>query len=90
MDDQEIRKIAAKQLKKQADFRQYLWVWAGVSLLLTAIWFLTTPGEYFWPVWAMLGMGIGALFAGIDAYSRNPKVITEEQIDAEVNRLKNK
>lgn len=88
MNDEELRVIAKKRLKKQADFKQYLWVWAGVSILLTAIWFLTSPGEYFWPIWAMFGMGVGALFSGIDAYGKNPKVITDNDIDAEVAKMK--
>jgi hypothetical protein len=33
-------------------------------------------------------MGIGAFFTGIDAYSKNPKMITDKDIDAEVDRLK--
>jgi hypothetical protein len=28
-----------------------------VMLLLVAIWFFTTPGGYFWPIWPMLGWG---------------------------------
>ena len=90
MNDQEIRAIAKKQLNKQRDFKQYLWIWAGVSLLLTSIWFLVSPEEYFWPVWAILGMGIGAFFTGIDAYSKGSRAITEAQIDAEVKRLTGK
>jgi len=27
--------------------------------LLVAIWLLTSPGHYFWPIWPMLGWGIG-------------------------------
>ena len=41
--------------------------YAAVMTLLLAIWLLTTPGGYFWPVWPMLGWGIGlakhAIFA---------------------------
>ena len=41
--------------------------YAAVMTLLLAIWLLTTPGGYFWPIWPMLGWGIGlakhALFA---------------------------
>jgi 2TM domain len=88
MNDEELREFARKRLKKQADFKQYLWVWLGVSILLTVIWFLSTPGGYFWPIWAIFGMGIGAFFTGIDAYSKNPKMITDKDVDAEVNRLK--
>lgn len=88
MDEQELRDVARKQLKKRAGFKQYLWVWLAVSVLLTGVWFLTTPGQYFWPIWAIFGMGIGALFSGIDAYSKNPKVISDQDIDKEVQRLK--
>ena len=89
MNDEELRTFAAKRLKKQAEFRNYLWVWVGVSVLCTAIWFLTSPGAYFWPVWVIFGMGIGALFSGIDAYrTTDPKAISDEAIDREVKRLK--
>jgi hypothetical protein len=88
MDDNEIREIAKKQLKKQADFKGYLWIWLAVSVMLTAIWALTSFGTYYWPVWAIFGMGIGALFTGIDAYAKNPKIMSDEAIDAEVRRLK--
>ena len=88
MDENEIREIAKKQLKKQADFKGYLWIWLAVSLMLTAIWALTSFGTYYWPIWAIFGMGIGALFSGIDAYGKNPRIISEAAIEAEVHRLK--
>ncbi|GAB2823346.1 hypothetical protein GCM10027022_12470 [Alpinimonas psychrophila] len=88
MDENEIREIAKKQLKKQADFKGYLWIWLAVSVMLTAIWALTSFGTYYWPIWAIFGMGIGALFSGIDAYGKNPRIISEAAIDAEVHRLK--
>lgn len=88
MDENEIREIAKKQLKKQADFKGYLWIWLAVSAMLTVIWALTSFGTYYWPIWAIFGMGVGALFTGIDAYARNPKIMSEAAIDAEVHRLK--
>ena len=89
MNDEELREFARKRLKKQADYRNYLWVWLGVSLLCSGIWFFTSPGEYFWPVWVIFGMGMGALFGGIDAYrTTNPNAIPEDAIAREVNRLK--
>ena len=33
MNETEMREFAKKRLKKQADFKQYLWIWAGVSVL---------------------------------------------------------
>lgn len=83
-----LREAAKKSLKKKADFRQYLWVWLFVSVLLTVIWWFSTPNGYFWPAFAIGGMGIGAFFAALDAYSKSfNKVITESEIEAEVKRL---
>lgn len=31
--------------------------WLGLVALLVAVWALTTPGGYFWPVWPALGTG---------------------------------
>ncbi|MDH6532675.1 hypothetical protein M2119_000912 [Aurantimicrobium minutum] len=90
MNDEELRVIAKKRLKKQADFKRYLWTWLGVSALTSAIWLITSPGEYFWPIWVIFGMGVGALFSGIEAYGKTPTVITESDVDAEVERLKKK
>jgi hypothetical protein len=87
--DEELRAYAARRLKKQAAFKNYLWTWLGVSALTSAIWFFTSPGQYFWPGWVIFGMGVGALFSGIDAY-RTSDPLTTEAIDAEVERLKGK
>lgn len=90
MSDQQLRDIVKKRLKKQAEFKRYLWTWLGVSVLCCAIWFITSPTEYFWPFWVIFGMGIGALFSGIEAYGKAPTVITESDIDAEVEKFKGK
>lgn len=86
-----LRNYAIKSLKKKADFKQYLWVYLAVSLLVSAIWFFTTPEDYFWPIWLIFGMGIGALFGGLDAYGKlSSKPITDADIAAELERLKRK
>jgi fatty acid desaturase len=84
----ELRAYAKKQLKKQQEFRVYLWVFAAVVALTTTVWFLTSPGDYFWPIWVIFGMGIGAVFSGLDAFGKmGNKPITDADIDAEVERL---
>ena len=88
-DSPEYRNLIRKRLKKQQQFNRYLGIWAGVSLLLLTIWFFTMPGGYFWPMWPILGMGIGAFFQWRAAYGPlAPKEITEADIDAEIQRLK--
>ncbi len=88
-DQDKLREFARKQLKKKQEFKQYLWTYAGVSALVSGIWLVTTPEGYFWPIWVIFGMGVGAIFAGLDAYGRlGSKPITEADVDAEVERLK--
>jgi len=87
----ELRNFAEKQLKKKQDFRTYMWVFAAVVALTSGVWFITSPSAPYWPVWVILGMGIAAIFVGVDAYGRlGGKPITDEQIDAEVERLRRK
>lgn len=90
--EDELRKLAKKRLKAQQDFKQFLGIWLGVSLLLVAIWGFTsfTAGYplYFWPAWPIGGMGVAAFFIGLDAYGPGQRGITEADIDAEVIRLR--
>lgn len=88
-DSSEYREFIRKRLKKQQEFNNYLGVWSGVSILLLLIWFFTNPDGYFWPMWPILGMGIGAFFQWREAYGPIvKKEITEADIDAEIQRLK--
>jgi len=45
--------------------------WLALVLLLVAIWALTTPGGYFWPVWPALGTAT-CLLGQIAAARRTP------------------
>ena len=90
-EDQALREYAAKRIKNQQEFKQFLFVWAFVSVLLTVIWFWASPESFFWPMFAIGGMGIGAYFQWMEAYGPGlKKVITEADIDAELERLKRK
>ncbi|MET0885454.1 MAG: 2TM domain-containing protein [Mycetocola sp.] len=87
MDNEELRIVARKRLKAKSDFRQFLWVWLGVSVLLVVIWAVTNPGGYFWPAWPIGGMGVAAFFIGLDAYGPARGIITDDQVDAEIRRM---
>jgi len=43
----DMRNFARQQLKKKQGFKNYLVVYAGVTGLVTAVWFLSSPGSYF-------------------------------------------
>jgi len=88
----DLRKLAKKRLKAKQDFKQYLGIWVGVSLLLVAIWAFTSFSYgsplYFWPAWPIGGMGVAAFFMALDAYGPGQRGITESDIDAEVERIR--
>ena len=88
MENDELRAIATKRLKAKSDFYHYLLVWLGVSILLTAIWALTTFGGYFWPGWAIGGMGIAAFFQAINVFGPTRGVLSDSAVEAEMNKLR--
>ncbi|MDH3471469.1 MAG: 2TM domain-containing protein [Acidimicrobiia bacterium] len=81
MDDR--RREAVERLKQKRDFRTHLSVYVVVNALLVAIWALSGAG-YFWPVWTLLGWGVGIVFHWWDTYMQKP--ITEQQIEREMGR----
>lgn len=67
--EEQLWKIA----EKRAKFKRHAVSYFAVNAMFTAIWFVTSMQSgtlhYFWPIWCMLGWGIGLFFSFIDAYS---------------------
>jgi hypothetical protein len=68
-----------EKAKKRAGFKQHLLVYIVVNLFLIATWFFSSSGRYFWPIWTLLGWGIGLAFNYLDAYSNNKFFSAEEE-----------
>lgn len=83
MDDQERREAAVKRVKAKRDFRNHLAVYVVVNSLLVVIWALSGAG-YFWPIWAIVGWGIGLAFNAWNVYFEKP--ISEEEIRREMDK----
>jgi Domain of unknown function (DUF1707) len=43
-------------------FNAYLRLWIVLAVMFNVIWLLTTPGDYYWPIWPMFGTSIPLLF----------------------------
>jgi len=84
----ELRERAVKRLKKRRDFHAHLLVYVLVNAFLVLIWAVTTPGGFFWPVFPLVGWGIGVVMNGWDVYVAED--FDEEQIDREVERLEHR
>ena len=73
------------QLRKKRDLQAHLIAYGTVNLLLIGIWFATMPGGFFWPMFPLLGWGIGLIFHIWDVYS--PEAFSEDRIQREMRRV---
>ena len=80
------RKAALERLRAQRAFWQYFAVWVIIGLLMTVLWLLTSRG-YFWPIWVIVGMGIGLVFMGLNAYGPRNGPPTEDRIQQEMDKM---
>ena len=83
--DEVLRTRAVRRLKKQADFRVHLLTYVSVNAFVVAIWAITGT-KFFWPLFILVGWGIGVVAAAWDAYS--PDVPSERAIEREMRRLR--
>lgn len=84
----DLRTQAINRLKAKNHFWQILSGWIVLSVFFTVIWLVSGGvGTYFWPVWPILGVGIGVVVAAISAFGGGRRGMSEEQIQAEMNRL---
>jgi hypothetical protein len=84
IDEKERRDQAIARLKKKSDFRANLLAYVMVNAFLVAIWAITGAG-FFWPIFPILGWGIGVVFHARDAYWG--EIFSEDQIRREIERM---
>ena len=83
-EDDRLREQAVERLKEKREFGAHLLAYIMVNGLLVAIWAMTGTG-FFWPVFPLMGWGIGLAFHAWDAFGRPP---TEDRIRREMERLR--
>ena len=79
----EQRQWAIRRIRAKRVFWIHLAVYLAVNALLIVIWAMTS-GAYFWPVWPMLGWGIGVVAHAVSVYV-GPREISQAQIDRELH-----
>ena len=79
-----LRQRAVRRLKKRRDFYTHLLVFTLVNGFVVAIWAVTGQG-FFWPIFPMVGWGIGLVMNGWDAF--RDEDFDEEQIQREIRRI---
>lgn len=81
-----LRQRAIKRLKKRQDFRGHLLIYALVNSFFVIIWAVTGLHGFFWPVFPMVGWGIGVVMNAWDVYRDDE--LDEARIREEIDRLK--
>jgi predicted membrane channel-forming protein YqfA (hemolysin III family) len=82
----DIREQARKRLEQKRDFKTHVFIYVLVNAALVAIWAIATPDALFWPIFVILGWGIGVLGNAWDVYVRKP--VTDAEIEREAQRLR--
>lgn len=84
----DLRAQAISSLKAKNHFWQILGGWVVLSALFTVIWLVTGGADsYFWPVWPILGVGIGVVAAAFSAFGPASRGMSEARIRSEMDRL---
>jgi hypothetical protein len=84
IESDDVRGMARARLVKRREFTAHLAAYVLGNAFLVAIWAFTGAG-FFWPVFPILGWGIGVFFHGWDTFSTP---LSEDRIDQEVERLR--
>ena len=85
MHDGALRERAIGRLRKRHEFYGHLLVYALVNGFLVLIWAMTNPDGFFWPVFPMVGWGIGLVMHAWDTFCHD--TFDEAAIGREVRRL---
>lgn len=77
------REAAVRRVKARRDFSGHVAAYFIVNAMLVGIWLSSGVG-YFWPIWPMLGWGVGLAFNAWAVYFQKP--ISEDDIRREMER----
>ncbi len=84
--DDVLRERALKSLKAKQDFKVHLASYLVVNGFLVVLWAVTGRG-YFWPIWPILGWGVGLMFHALSLRWADAEP-TQAQINAEAARIR--
>jgi hypothetical protein len=72
--------------RKRANFRRSFFVYVVINAFLWGIWWFTIGRNsgfrgYPWPIWVMLGWGIGIAFQYFDAYQGSKQDLQQQEYE---------
>jgi hypothetical protein len=89
-DDVELRRLAIRRADMKLAFRSHLMSYVIVNAGLVVIYFMTSDlGDYFWPIWPMLGWGFGLAAHAFTVYM-DGEGMRDRLIEQELEKLRRK
>ena len=83
--DQSLRDRALERIEKKREFHAHLLAYVLVNAMFVGIWAVTGAG-FFWPIFPLLGWGIGIGFHAWDTYRLGEP--SERLIQREIEHLR--
>ena len=57
--NEKLFKLAKRRVFLKKTVKWHMFIYLIVNVFLCAIYYFTTPGGYFWPLWSIIGWGLG-------------------------------
>lgn len=84
-DPDPVRRNAIRRLQQKRGVQAHVLVYVIANVIQIAVWWTYTPDQHFWPIWSILGWGIGLFFHIWAVYSGSK--LDEAHISREVDRI---
>lgn len=82
MNEQQKDEALWKMAKTRVAFRWSFATYFIVNAMLVVIWFFTSGvGSYFWPIWSMMGWGVGIAFQYFHAFHGDTYTSTQNEYE---------
>jgi len=89
--DEELMKQARRNVQRKKEFKIHLAVYLAVNAFLVGIFLVTSRNvfrAYFWPIWPMLGWGLGVIIHGAVTYLGGSSAKEADHVRKEYQKLK--
>jgi len=84
-DEDSLREMALARIERKQEFYGHLLAYVLVNAMLIGIWAVSGAG-FFWPIFPLLGWGIGIAFHAWDTFRRGEP--SEDKIEREMEHLR--
>ncbi|MFN8126789.1 MAG: 2TM domain-containing protein [Candidatus Nanopelagicales bacterium] len=89
MSQEQLHAAAVKRVRAKQNFRRTAGAFVIIWLFFIVLWWFGAKEHTvtnFWPIWPIIGMGIGLAFMGWSAYGPGDDV-TDAQVEAEMRKM---